>query len=184
MKSKTRLFVFPLLILFLILNSGCDQFEFINSNLKITEQIQAVGDDNIYEETFFCLTDYDGFNDNIDSIEEMEYVAAAYFTDTASVGLVGQKINASVFRDDTDELIFSVDLPTAIAADYYREPYKIALTPDEVTRMNQYLTEIKANPKNSCFKATLYVESAQDEDGPPFFLTGRIELVVKLKIKP
>ena len=64
---------------------------------------------------------------------------------------------------------------------YLTKPLKINLTQQEVNNINSYLT----NPKvDKCFRAELVVLNANDNNGPPFQLNGKVEFLTELQIEP
>jgi len=160
---------------------SCDQFENLFLNLPIKKEITASGNGpNIFETEAFCLSDYDSYNDNIDDVEAIKYVAAAYFTITSTAGLQGTGIIATLYKGDGVTPLFTITLPTAIASDYINNPLKIELTNTEIALVNEYLADYQ---NNDCFVAELYVANVSGTSGPPYSITGQFELVVELKLK-
>ncbi|MFI5406754.1 MAG: hypothetical protein ACHQ1D_09610, partial [Nitrososphaerales archaeon] len=100
---------------------GCEILENYFLNLPLKQPITSTGSNTtISEVENICLQDYDAYQDNIDEIQSITYVAALYRTlDSPQLtpGLAGQNINVTVVDGD-GILIFSRDLPTAVATDY------------------------------------------------------------------
>ncbi len=167
---------------FLIFN-GCDPFEDYFINLKMDQQFQLIGiGPNIEQQVNFCLTDYDDYNDNVDKIEQIKYLDAAYFTIDASQNLSGDNLILKLYQSDGSTLLFEYRLPSFVAADYTNKPLHIQLSQTEKDNLNRYLSEHK---QNNCFKAVLSVENVQSDNPLTlFFLNAKIEFVAELKLKP
>jgi hypothetical protein len=181
--TNTYLYLIPytLFLLFTFSSISCDQFQNLFLNLPLKTEITASGNGpNIFEVKSFCLSDYDSFNDNIDDVKAIRYVAAAYLTITSSPGLQGTGITATLYRGDGVTALFSVTLPTAVAADYIDNPFEIVLTEAQIDLLNSYLADYK---NNDCFVARLTVANVTDNDGPPFSITGQVEIVVELELE-
>jgi hypothetical protein len=189
--------VFLILIMITSLSfQSCDILQNFFLNLPIKEPIVSIGNGpTISEIKTFCLEDYDAYSDNIDDIQSVTYVAALYRTLTAAEnsspppdsvyltpGLAGQNIIVTVVDGD-GVLIFSRTLPTAVAADYIDTPYKIELTTSEITLLNNYLAQYK-DGANLCFTATLTMNNISAGSGPPYTLTGQVELLLSVEIAP
>lgn len=175
---------------------SCDILQNFFLNLPIKESIVSTGNGpTISEIETFCLEDYDAYEDNIDDIQSVTYVAALYRTLTAAEnstsppdsvyltpGLAGQNILVTVVDGDGVP-IFSRTLPTAVAADYIDTPYEIELTTSEITLINNYLAQYKEGI-NLCFTATLTMNNISAGSGPPYTLTGQVELLLSIEIAP
>ena len=108
--------------------------------------------DNVYNQ---YPADYDAYEDNIEEIQSITYVAAIYRTlprgenpnpppDSLDLtpGLVGQNIEVTV-TDGDNNLIFTRSLPSAAADDYLTIPYEVELTASEISLINEYLADFK-----------------------------------------
>jgi hypothetical protein len=193
-----------LLIIILISNQGCEvQNEILNNyflNLPLKQGITATGSNTtIFEQGTFCLSDYDDYENYIEEIQSIKYLAALYRTLPAAVnpspppdslyltpGLVGEKINITVIDGDGN-LVFSRDLPTAAADDYVDTPYEIELTGDEIIQLNEYLAGFKDPAKREflCFTATITMNNIPPPPvGETNTLTGQVEVLLELEILP
>jgi len=168
---------------------SCDILENFFLNLPMKQPITSTGNGpTISEAETICLSDYEAYQDNIDDIQSVVYVAALYRTlDTPQLtpGLTGSNINVEV-RDGNGNLLFSQNLPTANADDYIETPYMLELSTTEIALINGYLALFK-DPvywNSVCFTATLTVDDVSGNSGPPYTLTGQVELLVKLEIAP
>ena len=176
----------PLLLLFVIVaaltEQGCDILNNLFLDQALKQTIETTGNNSdIQNSKPFCLSDYDAIDDNIDNIVSITYVSAAYFTESYSEGLTGQNIVATLYAGDGVTVIWQVTIPFGVASDYVNNPYEIVLTPEQVAAFNSYL----ANYENDdCYIAELIVQNVNDNDGPPFSLTGRVEIVVQMEIQP
>ena len=175
---------------------SCDILENYFLNLPLKQAIVSTGNGpTISEIETFCLSDYDAYSDNIDEIQSVTYLAVLYRTLTAAEnsnpppdsvyltpGLAGQNINVTVVDGDGN-LVFSRNLPSAVAADYIDTPYEIELTTSEITLLNDYLAQYKVD-SNLCFTATLTMDNISAGQGPPYTLTGQVELLLSLELVP
>lgn len=168
-----------LLLFILITSTSCSQFENLFVNLPIKKKITASGNGpTVFETELFCLSDYDAYNDNKDDIKAIKYVSAAYFTVSASAGLQGSSLSASVFRSDGVTPLFSVTLPNPVAANYINNPYKLELTQAQIAAFNASLADYK---NEDCFIAELRISNVSGTGEPPYSITGQIEIVVELE---
>jgi hypothetical protein len=181
MKNIKKILLLLIIIAIGFSGTSCDQFDNIFLNLPIKKEITASGNGpDIFETETICLTDYDSYNDNVDDVEGIKYVNSAYFTITATDGLQGTGIVATLFEGDGITPLFSVTLPTAVADDYIDNPLEIELTPQQIETLNNYLVDYTTN---NCFVAELRVQNVSGTAGPPYSITGQVELVVELKMK-
>ena len=178
----------PILLVFIIaaalVEQGCDILNNLFLDQALKQTIVTSGNNSIIEQAeTFCLSDYDAFDDNVDNIESITYVSAAYFTESYSSGLTGTNIQVTLYAGDTEfaPMIWQVTIPFGQASDYVDNPYEIMLTPDQITEFNSALENYEIN---DCYTAKLTVEDVNDNDGAPYSLTGRVEIVVQMEIKP
>jgi len=184
MKKLYTLLLFAFIVIAAITEQGCDILNnlFLDQPLKQTIKTEG-SDNNIKEIKTFSLSDYDAFDDNVESIESLTYVSAAYFTEDYSSGLTGTNIVVTLYAgfDDSGPLVWSVTIPFGQASDYVKKPYKIKLTPDEIAEFNRYLADYE---NNDTYTAELKVENVNGNDPPPYYLIGRVEIIVQMEIKP
>lgn len=174
---------FSIIVLSLSLITACDPFEDYFINLKMDQQFQLIGiGPNIEQQITFCLTDYDDYNDNIDKIEQIKYMDAAYLTIDASQNLSGDNLILKLYQSDGSTLLFEYRLPSFVASDYKNKALLIRLSQEDKDNLNRYLANHKTN---NCFKAILSVENVQSDNPLTlFFLNAKIEFVAELKLKP
>lgn len=174
---------FIIIVLSFILINGCDPFEDYFINLKMDQQFQLVGvGPNIDQQINFCLTDYDDYNDNVDKIEQIKYMDAAYLTLDASQNLSGDNLILKLYESDGNTLLFEYRLPSFVASDYRNKPLHIQLSQTDKDNLNRYLSDHR---RNNCFRAVLSVENVQSDNPLTlFFLNAKIEFVAELKLKP
>lgn len=181
MKKIIPIFLLSIFSFILLSFNGCDPFESRYITLSIDTELNTFGTGpNISITSDLCLSDEDDYEDNKDEIEEIKYVAAAYTTISASNGLTGTNLTLRVFQSDGVTLLFDYVIPTFVAANYINNPLKIELTQQEINNINEYL---KNHQQNDCFRAELTVTNAGDSDGPPFFITGKIQFLTEIKLK-
>ncbi len=179
MKILTKSIFSLLVLLFFLIGTSCSQFENLFLNLPIKKKITASGGGpTVVERELFCLSDYDAYNDNKDDIKSIKYVSAAYITISASPGLQGSSLSASVFRSDGVTPIFSITLPNPVAANYIKNAYKLELTQTQIAAFNASLADYK---NEDCFVAELRISNVTGTGNPPYTITGQIEIVVELE---
>lgn len=179
--------IFKQLLLFIgiIITIGilsCDEIvnlENLFINLKISQEITGTGIDLLDTTATFCLSEFDELNDYKDDIEKIKYVAAAFRTDSSTPGLTGD-IFASIVSDDDGVTIFSFTILDAQVEDYIENPYELDLTQEQIDLFNAYLADY-AN--KDCYTTTLSVTNISAEDGPPYTLTGIVEIVLEIEAK-
>jgi len=182
MKKLYTLLLLIFVIIAAITEQGCNILSNLFLNLPIKQTIATSGSDNvIFETESFCLSDYEAYNDNVDEVQSIKYVAAAYFTESYSPSdLNASNIVATLYASDGFTVIFQVFIPYAEPDDYVNNPYEIELTPEQIALFNQLLADYE---NNDCYTAELRVQDVSGSS-TPYQLTGRIEIVVELEIKP
>lgn len=198
--KKTKKYLLLILITSTIfLNQSCDILENFFLNLPLKQGVTATGSSTTISrsETIY-LSDYDAYADNIEKIKNIKYLAALYRTlprgenpfpppDSLDLtpGLVGLNIVVTVVDGDGN-LVFTRNLPTAAADDYIGAPYKVELTDAEITLMNQYLADYKDPVKRDLlsFTGTVTMNNITAGEGPPYILTGQVELLIELEVEP
>ena len=188
--KKLYKYIFLFLVSFIFFfNQGCDILENFFLNLPLKQPITTTGNGPVISETeVVCLAEYDAYQDNIDEIQNVLYVSALYRTlDTPQLtpGLTGSNISVTVV-DGNGNLMFTKNLPTANADDYIDEPYVLELTAQEIALLNGYLALYKDETlwNTVCFSSTLTVDNVSGSSGPPFTLTGQVELLLELELEP
>jgi hypothetical protein len=188
--KKLYKYIFLILVLFIFFfNQGCDILENLFLNLPLKQPITSTGNGPVITETeVICLAEYDAYKDNIDEIQNVVYVSALYRTlDTPQLtpGLTGSNISVTVV-DGNGNLMFTKNLPTANADDYIDEPYILELTAQEIALLNGYVALYKDEDlwDTVCFSASLTVENVSGSVGPPYTLTGQVELLMEIELEP
>ena len=156
---------------------GCDELENLFLNLPIEQEFAETGAGPIADTTSFCLSDYSEFNENIDNIEEITYVAAAYRTISSTPGLTGDIVASLYAADGT--VLFSFTIPNVNVEDFIDNPVEIELTAAEIALLNSYLAQYQTA---DCYTSILEVINITAGDGPPYGIIGIVELVVELKV--
>jgi hypothetical protein len=189
MKKIYNLSYLVLLIFTAGIVQSCDILENFFLNLPLKQAITSTGSGpNISEVETICLADYEAYEDNISDIQEVIYLTALYRTlDTPQLtpGLTGTSITVEV-RDGNDNLLFTKNLPTANADDYIDTPYELELTAGEISLLNGYLN-LFDDPNlwsTVCFSATLTMANVSGSSGPPYTLTGQVEILLELELEP
>ena len=175
-----------LLLMFIIVaaltEQGCDILNNLFLDQALKQTIVTTGNNSvIFDSVSFCLSDYEAIDENIDNVIGITYVSAAYITESYSEGLTGTNIVATLYAGDGVTVIWQEVIPFGSASDYVNNPYEIELEPEEIALFNQYLADYE---NNDCYYAKLTVENVNDNNGPPFSLTGRIEIIIDMEIQP
>jgi hypothetical protein len=173
-----------LLLLFIIVaaltEQGCDILNNLFLNQALKQPIKTSGDTNpIYNSETFCLSKYDAIDDNIDNIIAITYVSAAYFTESYLPSDLGATDIKVTLKAEDGTVIFVASIPNASASNYVKNPYEIELSANEIALFNQYLADYE---NSDCYTAELSLNATGSST--PYSLTGRIEIVVQMEIKP
>ncbi len=181
MKKLNQLFLFVIIILTSLAFNSCNVFDDVYLTLAMDTEFNTGSPvSNVTLEETICLSDFDDYNDNNDKIEEIRFISAAYLTLEPSNGLEGA-LQLKLYRQDTNTLLFDFTYQSFNADSLANIPLLINLSPEQINNINTYLT----NPQvDKCFRALLEVSNATDNDGAPFQLHGKVELLTELKIKP
>ncbi len=181
MKNTNKKFIFLLSLVSVFVFNSCDPFEDTYITLSMDTELNTIGaGSNIFITSNLCLTDFNDYNDNIDKLEEIRYITSAYFTNTATTGLRGDNLTLRFYQGDGTTLLFEYVVPIFVAANYVNNPLEIKLTQQEIDKINQYLSDPKVN---NCFHAELRVSNVQPSN-QQYQLSGRIEFLTELKVKP
>jgi hypothetical protein len=199
MKKYYKYILLCLLTFIVLSNQGCDILNNFFLNLPLKQGITATGNNTtIFNSKTVYLSDYDAYADNIDKIKGIKYLAALYRTlprgenpfpppDSLDLttGLVGEKIDVTV-TDGDGNLVFTRSLPTAKADDYLATPFKVELTPTEIGLMNKYLEGYKDPVIRELlsFTGTITMSNVTAGGGPPYTLTGQVEILLELEVEP
>jgi len=181
MKNLKKLFFTGIFILTALAFNSCNPFDELYLTLAMdTEFITTAPISNVFLTSSICLSQFDDYNDNSDKLKVIKYISAAYFTLSSSNGLTGN-LRLKLYQGNTNTLLFEFTDSNFNADLYLTKPMKINLTQQDVNNINSYLT----NPKvDKCFRAELEVLNANDNDGPPFQLNGKVEFLTELQIEP
>jgi hypothetical protein len=181
MKNLNKLFFISILIVTSLALNGCDPFDELYLTLAMeTEFITTAPLSNVFLTSSICLSEFDDYNDNSDKLKEIRYISAAYFTLSSSNGLQGD-LRLKLYQGSTNTLLFDFTDSNFNADLYLTQPMKINLSQQEINNINSYLT----NPQvDKCFRAELEVLNANDNDGAPFQLNGKVEFLTELHIEP
>lgn len=181
MKNLNKLFLISILIVTAFVINGCNPFDELYLTLAMETEFRTEAPVSTVSLTnTICLSEFDDYNDNSDKLKEIRYISAAYFTLSSSNGLNGD-LRLQLYQGNTNILLFDFN-DSAFNADLYlNKPLKINLTQQEIDNINSYLT----NPQvDKCFRAELVVLNANDNDGSPFQLNGKLEFLTELQIEP
>lgn len=198
MKIKYKYMFSCLSALIILSTGGCDILTNFSLNLPLKQGITVTGSSTTIDNSnTVYLSDFDAYSTNLDKIKSITYKAALYRTlprgenpfpppDSLDLtpGLVGEKINVTV-TDGDGNMIFTRDLPTAAADDYLTTPYDIALTNDEITLMEKYLEYYKdpARASDLSFTGSITISNISAGAGPPYTLTGMVELLLDIEME-
>ena len=181
MKNLNKLFYISILIVTTLALNSCNPFDELYLTLAMETEFRTEAPvSNVSLTSSICLSEFDDYNDNSDKLKEIRYISAAYFTLNSSNGLTGD-LRLKLYQGNTNILLFEFTDSNFEADSSLSKPLKINLRQQEVNNINTYLI----NPKvDKCFRAELVVLNANDNDGPPFQLNGKVEFLTELQIEP
>lgn len=181
MKQIKKLFITVIIVLTSIAINGCDPFDDIYLTLALETQFNTPTPvPNISLTQEMCLSSFDDYNDNVDNLNEIKYITAAYFTLDPSNGLQGD-FRLRSYRTDNNALLFDYSFQSFNVDIFLDSVLTINLKQEEINNINEYLT----NPKvDKCFRTILDVNNASDNDGAPFQLHGKVEFLTELQVEP
>lgn len=163
----------------MFLFSHCDFQDDVYVNLDMDTELNAFGaGDSVNTSSDFCLDNFDDYSDNVENLESIQYLSAAFFTTEESNGLNGN-LTFRLYQGDGTTLLCEVNVPDFNADDYLDKPLPFDLTDEEINNINEYLANYK---ENQCFKAELIVTNVSDNDGLYFQLNGRVDFLARLKV--
>jgi hypothetical protein len=181
MKKLYKLFLAAGFIFIQLAINGCDPFDDAYLTLALETDFNTFAPvPNVNLTQRICLSDFDDYEDNNENIKEIKYISAAYITLEPSNGLQGDFI-LRFYREDTNTLLFEYSKIPFVAEDWINKPLEIMLNQQQISDINSYLV----NPKvDKCFRVELEVANATDNDGAPFQLHGKVEILTELQIAP
>ena len=181
MKNLNNLFLISIIIVTSLAFNSCNPFDDLYLTLAMETRFETIAPvPNVSLTSSICLSEFDDYNDNNDKLKEIRYISAAYFTLNSSNGLNGD-LRLKVYQGNTNILLFDFLDSNFEADSCLTKPLKINLSQQEIDNLNSYLI----NPKvDKCFRAELEVLNANDNDGPPFQLNGKVEFLTELQIEP
>jgi len=181
MKNLNKLFYISILIVTTLALNSCNPFDELYLTLAMETEFRTEAPvSNVSLTNSICLSEFDDYNDNTDKLKEIRYISAVYFTLSSSNGLNGD-LRLQLYQGNTNILLFEFTDSNFNADLYLTKPMKIDLSQQEIDNLNSYLT----NPQvDKCFRAELEVLNANDNDGAPFQLNGKVEFLTELQIEP
>jgi len=189
MNKFYRIIFLSLLSVLILSNQGCDILNNYFLNLPLKQDVTATGSNTtISQSETVYLSDYDAYVDNVDNIVNINYLAALYRTlnlPELTPDLEGSDIVVTV-TDGDGTIVFTRSLPTAVAADYIDTPYEVELNSAELALMNQYLQDFRDPVKRESlsFTGTITMSDVTASEGPPYTLTGQVEILLELELEP
>ncbi|MEN8193219.1 MAG: hypothetical protein ABFS12_10415 [Bacteroidota bacterium] len=179
----TKIFFATFLLIGLSFFNGCDELESFEINVPIEYEFTVYGPATESSDTVkFCLNEFEAWRDNRDDIEKIQFVRAAYWTDTCVQADIGGRIAISLLKDDDVGTVLVDEITPVISpADYY-SGYEIVLDSDDIEDLNTYLTLLLNNPElEDCF---IGIGGITDVTGTLDSLKGRVEFVLAAEVKP
>jgi len=149
-------------------------------NIKFKEDLASTGSNDPFTiEREFSLSESRDFRDNVDESDGVVFIRLSFATDSCSAGLHSLRFYVIFYGHDLTTVIWDAVIDDWQAEDYIKSPYEIMLTKEQKDAFNNALIDYKQ--KNN-FKIALKVEGVADNDGAPFSLYGRAELIFELRV--
>lgn len=159
--------------------NSCDEFDTLPINIPIEREIIAQGTNNVYESSYFCLTDFSDYTEYQNDLQTLSFIRAAYTTVSASPNLEGD-ITVSLYQGqgtNPANLLFTFTIPNVRPGDYIGTVYAIVLNQTQIQLLNNYVS----NLQNQCFTAVLQVTNIT-AGTTPYELHGRVTLIFEAEV--
>lgn len=170
---KKKLILLPLFFIAVLIYSGCDEFESIPLNIPVTIEVSTSGNvaSPIILNQGFCLdTDSDTYQDYQDQINQITFLEAAWRTKDGTTPNLQGSITLEL-RDNNNNILFTVQIPSANLDTYKTSPYILQLSQAQVQAINNFLNGLNRR----CFNATATITT----DAASASVVGAIDLVLE-----
>jgi hypothetical protein len=177
MKNIYKKLTFLFIIVSFFAFSGCDELSELTVNVPLEIVFNTSGNsDSPSNPEYFCLSQYDAWQENQDDVNSVKFLKASYWTVSASSNLTAD-LQFTLSRDD-GTTIFTVTMNNVVAADYLENAYELELSGSEIEALNSYLALMTSG--DECFNSNLSVTNI---DGTlPFQLEGKVEIVLETEV--
>lgn len=150
-------------------------------NVIFKEELDATGSvDPLYKESEFSLSENDDFKNNVNASKSIVFSRLSFKTNSCSPGLHSSRFYVTFYGHDLATVIWEAIIDDWQAESYINNAYEIMLTQQQKNDFDAALADYKE--KNN-FKISLEIEGVDDNDGAPFTLNGKVELVFKLNLE-
>ncbi len=179
--NKITKILLSLLIASLVFVNGCDELNKLKVNVPLIVNFSTSGTNTVLTESEnFCLSDYEDWRENQEDVNSATFVSAAYWTESASLGLQGDV--TAVLADQFGDVLFTYTINNYAAASNIDTPYTLELNEKQIDAINTYLSVIGDQQNDLCFQASLTLSNITGT-ATPFQLRGRVEIVIEADVE-
>jgi hypothetical protein len=180
MNKLTRI-IFSLIFASLLFFNGCDELNKLKVNVPLIVNFSTSGTNTqLTESESFCLSDYEDWRENQEDVNSATFVSAAYWTESASLGLQGD-VTVVLANQFGDELI-TYTISNYAPASNINIPVTLELNEKQIDAINNYLSLIGDQQNDLCFQASLTLSNITGT-ATPFQLRGRVEIVIEADVE-
>ncbi len=184
MKIFLNKFLFIIIVVSFFIFNGCDELNNLPINIPSPPiYFSSSGQNNFSsDDGTVCLSGSEEWNDNLDDIESVQFVAASFWSDLGTTaGLIGDITLTLREGSANGPIIFVWSYDNLVAADYQENALEINLSDDQIASMNLYLDTYQ-NFGDLCFYAILETNNISGQ-GPPFTINAHVVFVVEAVVK-
>lgn len=184
MKNIIKAFVLVFAVTLSIVNTSCDKFDSFPLNVPFSVKVTTQGSSNptVTNPVSYCLSQSETYSDYANEIQKLTYVEAAFRTDSVKGITLG---NVTLTVEIIGGAILFQKTLTAINPASYKSPnapFVLPLTATEITAVNAYLENYRANPSTApCIRASLQANVTTGT--APYYLGGFVDMVVEAETK-
>jgi len=181
MNKIIKVFVVVLAIALSFVSNSCDEFESIPINIPFSITVVTQGSTNpSTASSIYCLSQSSTYEDNVENIEKLTFIEAAWRTDSVK-NISGGDVEITV-RVVGGATLFQETLTNINPSDYKspNAPFVLSLSAAEIQALNDYLNAYLQNP-NQCLEAV--VKATVKSGTPPYYLRGIVDMVVEAETK-
>jgi len=183
MNNVIKAFVVVLSVSMVFVGTSCDKFDTLPLNVPFSIDVSTSGNSNptVPNPVQYCLSQSETYSDYIGDIEKLTFVEAAWRT--ISVSNINTGDVTVTLKIKGGATLFQKTLSGIQPSEYIKpkSPYVLTLTATEISNLNEYLENYRANPGNTqCFEAS--VQAVVSSGNPPYSLVGVVDMVVEAVI--
>ncbi len=185
MNKIIKAFVVVFAVALSFISNSCDKFDTFPLNIPFSiPNVITQGSTNPTggSSTPFCISQSSTYSDYANDIEKLTFVEAAWRTDSVKNITSGDVTVTLKIAGGAN--LFQKVLSGINPANYKspNAPFVLNLTPAEISALNTYLENYRANPSSApCLEAS--VSAFVVSGTPPYYLKGIVDMVVEAETK-